>query len=246
VRLINYADHAWTTDFQNARQQLKDNPQLVERLYSMFDLDQPNDDDEEEEGAPEDGETTTDAADNASASESTDKDESKDKASSSESKSSDATDTSSEAEDKVSAVWNKMWKYNQTYKILTASAAEQSVWYVMDEVGSAIAHSDSPNFKCMPFLCLDTATAYSLLWPIQDVHKDDLVTRDFYPNGTHFIHSFTESNTSYQTKTINCSEQHTCWCGMKTLHWNSLKRHAKHTCHSFHPRLNSKNPLLHL
>jgi len=31
---------------------------------------------------------------------------------------------------------------------------EQAVWYVMDELGSFIQHSDHPNVKVMPLLYL--------------------------------------------------------------------------------------------
>lgn len=31
---------------------------------------------------------------------------------------------------------------------------ESSVWYVLDELGSFVQHSDTPNVKIMPFLYL--------------------------------------------------------------------------------------------
>jgi hypothetical protein len=52
-------DHAWTTDWRNARKQLMENPALVQRLYTMFDLDvedQANDEEEEVEGEGEEEE----------------------------------------------------------------------------------------------------------------------------------------------------------------------------------------------
>lgn len=29
---------------------------------------------------------------------------------------------------------------------------EESIWYIMDEVGSAMAHSDAPNMAVHPFI----------------------------------------------------------------------------------------------
>ena len=37
-----------------------------------------------------------------------------------------------ENEEKVEKVWNEMWKYNQTYKILSGDSSEQtSVWCIL-------------------------------------------------------------------------------------------------------------------
>ena len=65
---------------------------------------------------------------------------------------------------------------------------ESSCWYVNDEFGSFIPHSDSPTVKIIPFLYAphnkldDDVISYSLLWPLQDIKEGDLVTKD-YLNG---------------------------------------------------------------
>ncbi|XVE97892.1 hypothetical protein REPUB_Repub03eG0058000 [Reevesia pubescens] len=56
--------------------------------------------------------------------------------------------------------------------------------YVMDELGSALRHSDEPNFRVAPFLFmpdgkLASAVSYSILWPTQNVKKGDECTRDY-------------------------------------------------------------------
>ncbi|KAG9151061.1 hypothetical protein Leryth_002641 [Lithospermum erythrorhizon] len=56
--------------------------------------------------------------------------------------------------------------------------------YVMDELGSALRHSDKPNFRVAPFLfmpdgTLDSALSYSILWPIDNVQRGDECTRDY-------------------------------------------------------------------
>jgi hypothetical protein len=50
---------------------------------------------------------------------------------------------------------------------------------VMDEVGSGIVHSDTPNFRCCPFFNVDQSTSFSVFWAIQDVQPGDTITRDF-------------------------------------------------------------------
>ncbi|XP_038701162.1 tubulin--tyrosine ligase-like protein 12 isoform X2 [Tripterygium wilfordii] len=82
-------------------------------------------------------------------------------------------------------VINAMWLYLMTYRLANEEKIDEtSVWYVMDELGSALCHSDVPNFRVAPFLFmpdgeLETAVSYSILWPIQDVKKGDECTRDF-------------------------------------------------------------------
>ena len=54
------------------------------------------------------------------------------------------------------------------------------IWYIMDEFGSRIQHSDSDfNFRMVPFLFLNEGCAYSLLFPIKDCDANTQVTRDF-------------------------------------------------------------------
>lgn len=49
----------------------------------------------------------------------------------------------------------------------------------MDELGSAINHSDTPNFRIVPFMHLPDGVTYSLLFPVQDVEEGTQITRDF-------------------------------------------------------------------
>lgn len=81
----------------------------------------------------------------------------------------------------VDCVYAHMWKFNQTYSCSSLTNIEDQlpVWYIMDEFGSAINHSNKPNFRIVPFLHIPEGTAYSLLFPIKDVEKYDFVTRDF-------------------------------------------------------------------
>ncbi|XP_024017140.1 tubulin--tyrosine ligase-like protein 12 [Morus notabilis] len=82
-------------------------------------------------------------------------------------------------------VLNAMWPYLMTYRLADEEKIDEtSVWYVMDELGSALRHSDEPNFRVAPFLFmpegkLASAVSFSILWPIQNVQKGDECTRDF-------------------------------------------------------------------
>lgn len=77
-------------------------------------------------------------------------------------------------------VLDLMWKHNQTYHLSLGSAEEKlPVWYVMDEFGSQIQHSDRPSSGLAPFYCVSEQLAFSVLWPLQDLLQGDEVTRDF-------------------------------------------------------------------
>ncbi|XP_057969004.1 uncharacterized protein LOC131158277 isoform X2 [Malania oleifera] len=82
-------------------------------------------------------------------------------------------------------VINAMWLYLMTYRLADEEKIDEtSVWYVMDELGSALRHSDEQNFRVSPFLYmpegdLKSAVSFSILWPTQNVQKGDECTRDF-------------------------------------------------------------------
>ncbi|KAK7304002.1 hypothetical protein RJT34_14973 [Clitoria ternatea] len=78
-----------------------------------------------------------------------------------------------------------MWQYLMTYRLADEEKLDEtSVWYVMDELGSALRHSDDPNFRVAPFLFmpegnLASAVSFSILWPTKNVERGDECTRDF-------------------------------------------------------------------
>lgn len=83
---------------------------------------------------------------------------------------------------KLERVLDAMWRYVQTYSVNARGLEVENrmpIWYIVDEVGSAIHHSDTPNFRMVPFMHVDDQVTYSLLFPIKDVEEGDLVTRDF-------------------------------------------------------------------
>jgi len=71
---------------------------------------------------------------------------------------------------------------------------EDPTFYVHDEVGCAIVHSDAPNVKLLPFIYSPNAkmedgqtTTYSVLWVTQDINKDAYLYRDY-------LYGVTEAN----------------------------------------------------
>ena len=86
-------------------------------------------------------------------------------------------------ENMTELVLEKMWRYCQTYSIGSAGSVEerQPLWYVMDEFGSRIPHSDSPSYRLVPFLWAGDGLGYSLLFPVSSgpAEAGSVVTRDF-------------------------------------------------------------------
>lgn len=84
-------------------------------------------------------------------------------------------------EDLIEQVMRDKWKFAQTYWVGNATKVEDKmpVWYVMDEFGARIQHSDSPNARVVPFLSLLDGSAYSVLFPIQDLTAQEEITRDY-------------------------------------------------------------------
>lgn len=92
----------------------------------------------------------------------------------------------STCEEQIDQVLQKMWRYNSTYTVNAGESApiesQMPVWFVTDEIGSAITHSDDPNFRLVPFIHLPEQITYSLLIPLTDIEEGEFVTRDFVEN----------------------------------------------------------------
>ncbi|WOG94208.1 hypothetical protein DCAR_0313501 [Daucus carota subsp. sativus] len=82
-------------------------------------------------------------------------------------------------------VINAMWFYLMNYRLADEEKIDEtSVWYVMDELGSALRHSDEANFRVAPFLympegTLNSALSFSILWPTKTIQSGEECTRDF-------------------------------------------------------------------
>lgn len=85
--------------------------------------------------------------------------------------------------DDVDKVIVNIWRYSNFYS-LNAEQIEESLplWYVNDEVGSAVMHSFENNFRMIPFIHLPDQVTYSLLFPIKDVSEGEQITRNYAEN----------------------------------------------------------------
>lgn len=94
-------------------------------------------------------------------------------------------DISLDEDRKLDKIYDLIWKYTQTYSVLSTDTNEHvPIWYVMDEVGSAIIHSDNPNVRAVPFLHIPQGTTYTLIFPIRDLEFGDFLSRDFAEGNT--------------------------------------------------------------
>ncbi|XP_077296850.1 tubulin tyrosine ligase-like 12 [Arctopsyche grandis] len=88
-------------------------------------------------------------------------------------------------EELIQKIFDNIWKYAQTYSLNTENISTEDsipIWYIMDELGSGIQHSDEPNFRCVPFIHLPEGVTYSLLFPVRNVKAGDIVTRNYIEN----------------------------------------------------------------
>ncbi|KAG5671299.1 hypothetical protein PVAND_001504 [Polypedilum vanderplanki] len=84
--------------------------------------------------------------------------------------------------DDVDQVLQNIWKYSNFYSLNAQGAEVENTlpsWYVNDELGSGVIHSDEPNMRIVPFIHIPTQTAYSILFPIKDISEGEQITRDY-------------------------------------------------------------------
>ncbi|XP_041969397.1 tubulin--tyrosine ligase-like protein 12 [Aricia agestis] len=87
-----------------------------------------------------------------------------------------------DTEDQIEEVCKKVWKFANTYAVANEEVAVEDrvpVWYVMDELGSGIIHSDTPNFRAVPFIYVPEQMTYTLIFPVENVDEGDTVTRNY-------------------------------------------------------------------
>ena len=82
-----------------------------------------------------------------------------------------------------------IWKITGSYRLAdTEKLDESAVWYIMDEFGTSIQHSDNPNVKVVPFLFApnnkmdDQVNSYSLCWNVKNLETGDCVFRNYLGN----------------------------------------------------------------
>mmetsp|Transcript_5490 Transcript_5490/g.9309 ORF Transcript_5490/g.9309 Transcript_5490/m.9309 type:complete len:283 (+) Transcript_5490:1147-1995(+) len=83
-----------------------------------------------------------------------------------------------------------LWKVTNTYRLMKPGKMdEEPTFYINDEVGTSVTHSDSPNCKLAPIIFSPNCevddphtTTFSVLWITEDVAKENYLYRD-YLNG---------------------------------------------------------------
>ncbi|XP_060067789.1 tubulin--tyrosine ligase-like protein 12 [Ylistrum balloti] len=79
-------------------------------------------------------------------------------------------------------ILTEMWRFNQTYSFGHCERGDKDsmpVWYIMDEFGARIQHSESPTCRTAPFYWIETKMTYTLMWLLEDVEDGDEMTRDY-------------------------------------------------------------------
>lgn len=104
----------------------------------------------------------------------------KDKSAAAEAKDEQPVLSGDALEKKLDLVMGKLFDgLSHTYRVVKPSGdgGTHTLYYVMDEVGSAIGTSDSPNAKVGPFVCLQLESmAFNLLFLTKDVATGEVIT----------------------------------------------------------------------
>ncbi|XP_050295161.1 tubulin--tyrosine ligase-like protein 12 [Anthonomus grandis grandis] len=82
-------------------------------------------------------------------------------------------------EELIDQIFENMWTVNCTYTIRSIENSEQNpMWYIMDEIGCAVRHSDVPNCRIVPFVYANEGL-FSLLFLQENMDEGDFASRDF-------------------------------------------------------------------
>ncbi|TPP63816.1 Tubulin tyrosine ligase protein 12 [Fasciola gigantica] len=88
----------------------------------------------------------------------------------------------------IDVICKDCWRFCRHYKLSQSDHAEMLHqnpelqhlrWYVLDELGSRIGHSDEPTARMVPFFYMSRGICYSVFWPLKDLHRDDVITVDY-------------------------------------------------------------------
>lgn len=86
----------------------------------------------------------------------------------------------------VDFIIDNVWKITHSYKITHGENVDcEPIYYVLDEVGSALGHESDPNCVTFPFIFFKhnkpgtEAITYNLLFPVKDINTNDYLNVDF-------------------------------------------------------------------
>lgn len=91
-----------------------------------------------------------------------------------------------ETDEVIDRVHNRVFKLASCYRLAsTEKLDETAIWYVNDELGSSITHSDNPEVVLAPFLYSpnlkvgEELEAFTIMWTVKDIAEGQLVERDY-------------------------------------------------------------------
>ena len=106
-------------------------------------------------------------------------------------------------------------KFYVNFYCVAQGPLQVPVWFIQDEVGSAIGHSDSPNMCIVPFMYSPAnsatdadALSFNVMWPIKDIVANDGIYRDFLKGFTEQqfrsarLHAWYETPSVYYTNSL--------------------------------------------
>lgn len=80
----------------------------------------------------------------------------------------------------VDNIWDRVWPHLNSFRLANEVYTR---WYLMDEVGLAISHSNEPNIVCCPLYVKlangQSPYTLSLAWPCRDISEGEILNRNF-------------------------------------------------------------------
>lgn len=165
-------DHAFSFAVERYRRDLQEHPELLARLAAMMGLREPMGDDQHDMGAEQEQEE--------------EQEEEEDDDGTEEALVMARPDAHKALYEQVC---EQIWRYAAHYRLADPRDPQgnfKTVWYVMDEFGSAFRHAHTANanvrvaaFVHLPEGKLSSAVAYSVAWPVAAVVEGEECRRDF-------------------------------------------------------------------
>lgn len=89
-------------------------------------------------------------------------------------------------DEEVDFIVENIWKITHSYKLSHGDNVDaEPVYYILDEVGSALSHDSDPNSLCFPFIYFKNnqpgsdGITYNILYPTKDIKAGEYASTDF-------------------------------------------------------------------
>uniref|UniRef100_A0A1I7XDM7 SSD domain-containing protein n=1 Tax=Heterorhabditis bacteriophora TaxID=37862 RepID=A0A1I7XDM7_HETBA len=91
-----------------------------------------------------------------------------------------------ETDSLINKILKEMWKYVQTftvkYKMVDIDEESMPLWYIMDEFGVRISHSNTPNIRVVPLFFIPHNIAYNVMFLTKPISEGEEIFRDYADN----------------------------------------------------------------